>query len=177
MLIKLHGTRGSIPQPADTSKYGGNTSCCEVLTDDMQIILDTGTGFQNVQLDTNRTSIILYSHFHHDHIQGLPFNGSVFAHQEDIFLASALVNRSVLRNLIQTYFSGGYFPVDIVTILKQLKFSNISTIQKMLAPNLSLEVFELNHPGGSMGYSLQSSRGKFTYLLDNEYLEEQLPFY
>ena len=61
MLIKLHGTRGSIPQPADTSKYGGNTSCCEVLTDDMQIILDTGTGFQNVQLDTNRTSIILYS--------------------------------------------------------------------------------------------------------------------
>lgn len=176
MLIKLHGTRGSIPQPAETSKYGGNTSCCEVLTDDMQIILDTGTGFQNVQLDTNRTSIILYSHFHHDHIQGLPFNGSVFAHQEDIFLSSALVNRSVLRNLIQTYFSGGYFPVDIVTILKQLKFSNISTIQKMLAPNLSLEVFELNHPGGSMGYSLQSSRGKFTYLLDNEYLEEQLPF-
>ena len=118
----------------------------------------------------------MFSHFHHDHIQGLPFNGSVFAHQEDIFLASALVNRSVLRNLIQTYFSGGYFPVDIVTILKQLKFSNISTIQKMLAPNLSLEVFELNHPGGSMGYSLQSSRGKFTYLLDNEYLEEQLPF-
>ena len=46
----------------------------------------------------------------------------------------------------------------------------------MLAPNLSLEVFELNHPGGSMGYSLQSNLGKFTYLLDNEYLEEQLPF-
>ena len=61
-------------------------------------------------------------------------------------------------------------------VLKQLKFSNISTIQKMLAPNLGLEVFELNHPGGSMGYSLQSSRGKFTYLLDHEYLEEQLPF-
>ena len=111
MLLKLHGTRGSIPQPADTSKYGGNTSCCEVLTDDMQIILDTGTGFQNVALDTKRTSIILYSHFHHDHIQGLPFNGSVFAHQRHFFLSSALVNRSVLETSFKHIFLVDFFPL------------------------------------------------------------------
>lgn len=174
LIIKMHGVRGSIPQPKNTAKYGGNTSCYEVLTDDLQIIFDTGTGFQDVFMDRNRTTIILYSHFHHDHIQGLPFNLGVFAHQEDIYLASGLVNRHVLKNLIQTYFSGGYFPVDIVTILKQLKFMNYSAIKKKLGSNCKLNMIELNHPGGCMGYSLETAKGKFSYLLDNEYRPEQL---
>ena len=86
MIVKMHGVRGSIPQPNGTSKYGGNTSCYELVTDDFQIILDTGTGFQDVILDRQKTTIILYGHFHHDHIQGLPFNLGVFSHQEDIIL-------------------------------------------------------------------------------------------
>jgi len=174
LLIKMHGTRGSIPQPKDTTRYGGNTSCYEVLTDDFQIIFDTGTGFQDVALDQDRMTVILYSHFHHDHIQGLPFNLGIFSHLEDIYLSSALVNRQVLKNLIQTYFSGGYFPVDIVTILKQLKFLNCTTVQRKLSPSCKLEMIELNHPGGSMGYSLRTEKGKFSYLLDNEYGDEQL---
>ena len=174
MFVKLHGTRGSIPQPNETSKYGGNTSCYEIITDDHQIIFDTGTGFQNVALDRNRTTVIIYGHFHHDHIQGLPFNLDVFAHQEDIYLSSGLVNRQVLKNLIQTYFSGGYFPVDIVNILKQLKFLNCSTVQRKLSPEIALEMIELNHPGGCMGYSLKTESGKFSYLLDNEYNADQL---
>ena len=174
MLIRMHGTRGSIPQPSQTEKYGGNTSCYEVLTDEFQIIFDTGTGFQNVELNPNKDSYVLYSHFHHDHLQGLPFNGSVFSHSENIYLSSALVNRNVLRNMIQTYFSGGYFPVDIVTVLKQLKFMNVATVQRKLAPSIQLEVIELNHPGGSMGYSIKTKSGKFTYLLDNEYQDNQL---
>lgn len=174
MLIRMHGTRGSIPQPSQTEKYGGNTSCYEVLLDGFQIVFDTGTGFQNVKLDLERESFVLYSHFHHDHLQGLPFNSSVFSHNEPIYLSSALVNRNVLRNMIQTYFSGGYFPVDIVTVLKQLKFMNVSTIQRKLAPEIELDVIELNHPGGSMGYSLKTKKGKFSYLLDNEYQENQL---
>ena len=111
MLIKLHGTRGSIPQPADTSKYGGNTSCCEVLTDDMQIILDTGTGFQNVQLDTKRTSTILYSHFHHDHIQGLPFNGSVFAHRKIFFCPVLWSIEAFLETSFKHIFRADIFPL------------------------------------------------------------------
>ena len=174
MLIKIHGTRGSIPQPWQTEKYGGNTSCYEVLLDEFQIIFDTGTGFQNVNLDMERETYVLYSHFHHDHLQGLPFNKTVFSHSEPIYLSSGLVNRSVLRSMVQIYFSGGYFPVDIVTVLKQLKFLNLATIQQKLTPKIELDMIELNHPGGSMGYSIKTDTGKFTYLLDNEYLESQL---
>ena len=174
MIIKLHGTRGSIPQPKFTEKYGGNTSCYEVNYGDFQIIFDTGTGFQDVVLNPNKTTFILFTHFHHDHIQGLPFNPSIFSHHNDIYLSSALVNRQVLKNLIQIYFSGGYFPVDIVNILKQLKFINCTNAQRKLSPAIKLEMIELNHPGGSMGYSLKSSDSKLCYLLDNEYADDQL---
>ena len=108
---------------------------------------------KEAKLDMERETFVLYSHFHHDHLQGLPFNASVFSHNEPIYLSSALVNRNVLRNMVQTYFSGGYFPVDIVNVLKQLKFMNVATIQRKLAPKIELDVIELNHPGGSMGYS------------------------
>ena len=79
-----------------------------------------------------------------------------------------------MKNLIQTYFSGGYFPVDIVTILKQLKFTNYSTLKRKLASKCKLNMIELNHPGGCMGYSFETSKGKFCYLLDNEYVATQL---
>ena len=46
MKIKFWGVRGSIPVPGPkTARYGGNTTCIEVRTDnDTLLILDGGTG-------------------------------------------------------------------------------------------------------------------------------------
>ena len=46
MRIKFWGVRGSIPVPGPgTVRYGGNTTCIEIRTDDNElIILDGGTG-------------------------------------------------------------------------------------------------------------------------------------
>ena len=78
MLIH-HGVRGSIPSTSnETSKYGGCTPCVEIRTNEAQLIFDCGTGFSKVQFVENIPTIIFLSHFHHDHIQGLPFyNGSL----------------------------------------------------------------------------------------------------
>ena len=175
MNIQFRGVRGSIPMPSpSTIKYGGHTSCYEVVTDKYQFILDAGSGFQSVKLMEDRTVVIIFTHFHHDHIQGLPFNLNLFTHKGEIILCSSLVNKGVLKNMIQTYFSGGYFPVDIVTMLTHLKFCNFMTVKNMMLPDLHLQTIELSHPGGSMGYKIQTDDGAFVYLLDNEYVPEQL---
>ena len=123
MQVNVHGCRGSIPScSAETVGYGGNTSCYEILFDNIQLIIDTGSGFRTVKLDRDLEKIILYSHWHHDHIQGLPFNGDIFDSANEIALCSALSTKRPFRHTLQTYFSGGYFPVDIVTVLKNLKF-------------------------------------------------------
>ena len=49
MKVKFWGVRGSIPCPGpSTSKYGGNTSCIQVLGGEDIIVLDAGTGIREL---------------------------------------------------------------------------------------------------------------------------------
>ncbi len=176
MKLTVHGARGSIPTSSrETIIYGGNTSCYELVFGKYQIFFDTGSGFRNVNFfDSSFTKCILYSHWHHDHIQGLPFNASIFNPDNSVIVSSALATRSVLRNTLQTYFSGGYFPVDIVKILPNLNYRNANQVKKSFADDFTLDWIELNHPGGCYGYSICHEGKKFTYLCDNEYESSQL---
>ena len=175
MQVNVHGCRGSIPSCSEeTVGYGGNTSCYEIRFDDFQLIIDTGSGFRTVKLDPDLEKVILYSHWHHDHIQGLPFNSDIFNSANEIALCSALSTKRPFRHTLQTYFSGGYFPVDIVTVLKNLKFINVSELQQKFKTDFKLDWLELNHPGGSAGYSVHHQDKKFCYLCDNEYETSQL---
>ena len=46
LSLLIHGARGSVPATGKKfSKYGGNTTCFEIETEDSQIFVDAGTGF------------------------------------------------------------------------------------------------------------------------------------
>src|SRR5215813_1351997 len=81
MNIRFWGVRGSIASPGhDTAAVGGNTSCVELTCGDTKIVLDAGTGLRalgnhlvaRAKGDELKVSLLL-SHYHWDHIQGLPF--------------------------------------------------------------------------------------------------------
>ena len=94
MEFKLHGVRCSIPVPSkEALKYGGNTTCIEISDNSFQLIIDLGSGFQNVKIRKNIPKFIVFSHFHHDHTQGLPFNSAVFDPDNQFHISSALLNR------------------------------------------------------------------------------------
>ena len=175
MKITLHGCRGSIAVSSkEFIKYGGYTSCYELMAGNTQVILDTGTGFQNVSLQKDFKKIILFSHLHHDHIQGLAFNSDIFNPSCNVVVSSALYESIELRSKIQTYFSGCYFPVDITTVLKNLEFQNFFSLVEDNKDNILIESFEMNHPGRSFGYSITHDNKKFVYLSDNEFEHWQL---
>ncbi|MBN1562287.1 MAG: MBL fold metallo-hydrolase [Anaerolineae bacterium] len=77
------GVRGSYPTPGPaTVGIGGNTACIEIRANGHTIILDAGTGIIGLGRDLLRRArehggdieaTILFSHYHHDHTQGLPF--------------------------------------------------------------------------------------------------------
>jgi len=81
MRLKFWGVRGSTPTPqAENLRYGGNTSCVEVRFGDSIYIFDCGTGFRVLghQLESEFgerpfSAHVFVSHFHWDHIQGIPF--------------------------------------------------------------------------------------------------------
>ena len=82
MKVRLWGVRGTTPTPErGNGRYGGNTSCVEVrLDNDTLIILDCGSGLRALgksilreYADRTVQAHIFLTHFHWDHIQGIPF--------------------------------------------------------------------------------------------------------
>ena len=174
MKLKTHGCRGSIPNPSkEMLRYGGNTTCFELNMDDFQVFFDTGSGFQNAVLDNNKQIIIFFSHFHHDHLQGLAFNKYLITAEKKICICSALVNAGKLKKIIRRYFSGDFFPLDLFDNLDNVTFSNFIDIQTMVSGELKIETIKLNHPGGSYGYSVTRNNKKCVFLCDNEFTTSQ----
>ena len=174
MKLSIHGCRGSTPTSShSTRKYGGNTSCFEVTTNNHQIIFDAGSGFKNIKFSKSRASFLFLSHFHHDHIQGMPFNPELFDPKNEIIISSGLCNIELVKKTIQNYFSPPYFPIDVISLLSNIKFLPFDAVREKLEKDISLDSVLLNHPGGSTGYKLIEKNSSFVYLCDNEFEVDQ----
>ena len=177
MLLKMHGVRGSMPTPsADRSRFGGNTSSIEIATASTQIFYDAGTGFAHAELNPSaQTRLVLFSHFHHDHIQGLGFNPAVYVPENKLTLSSALVPPQRLRDILSGYYRMPYFPVDVFGMSSHLAFGDFQQTVEPLADDIQISSIELNHPGGASGYICATASAKIAILLDNEITEAQQP--
>ena len=174
MKLITHGCRGSIPNSSnELTKYGGNTTCFELVLDEFQVFFDAGTGFQNAPLNPSKEILIFFSHFHHDHLQGLAFNKDLLKPETNTFISSALVEPEDLKKIIQSYFSGVFFPLDLFGNLKNVTFSGFTESQARLRNEFKIETLKLKHPGGSHGYSLTKANKKFVFLCDNEFTNSQ----
>ena len=77
--VRFWGVRGSYPVPGPSTLYfGGNTACVEVRVGGHLIILDAGTGIIGLGRKLAKqgepvVATLLFSHTHHDHLQGFPF--------------------------------------------------------------------------------------------------------
>ena len=91
MKITFWGTRGSQATPgSETVRYGGNTACVEVESDDGAVlILDAGTGIRplgNTMAKRSGRVDILITHLHMDHIQGLGFFQPLYGDDLDVHI-------------------------------------------------------------------------------------------
>ncbi len=176
MKLKFWGVRGSIPSPGEkTMRYGGNTTCIEIRTDDNElIILDGGTGIfplaQTLLKELPLTAHIFNTHSHWDHIQGLPFFIPIFIKGNTIKLYGAFdpVSGSGPERIVNVQMQYSYFPVREVEM--QSGFEYIA-----LMPNQSVEVgaatvtpLLLNHPVVDFGYRIDCNGKSIFFTGDHE---------
>lgn len=160
--IKFYGVRGSHPNPSKhTLDFGGNTSCVEVNVNGHRVIIDAGTGIINLGNELikefiasgtnnqNRKPIsltMLFSHTHHDHIQGFPFFKPAFVGTSTLYMfGSKSLNVGFAETLSHSMFTP-FFPVDLGEMAAQMYIRNFKETEMILLyPNkLEPEVRNLN---------------------------------
>ena len=176
MEIIFHGVRGSTPTAhGPFLQYGGNTTCTEIRSDQFQFLFDAGTGFQNVEILKDKQVYLFFSHFHYDHIQGLPFNGAIFDPSNSVIISSGLVDSHDLKHVFTRAFQPMYFPIPLVETLNNLRFTEFDEVQNNLQAlsKTTIEPIKLNHPGGASGYIVRENNKKVCCFLDHEFGRDQ----
>lgn len=169
MKISLKGVRGSIPTSgADTARYGGNTSCTVVAEQDYFLVLDGGSGMQNVVLPSTLKRVdILLTHLHLDHLQGLGFFGPLFNPAMEVHIWGPASATQSLHSRLSRYLSPPLFPVLIRELPCQLELHDVTNNVIDIGP-FRIESGFVIHPGPTVGYRIKGGNAVFTYIPDHE---------
>jgi len=176
MKVKFWGVRGSTPTPqAENMRYGGNTSCVEVRLGDRIYIFDCGTGFRTLGQSLEREfgprpflAHVFVSHFHWDHIQGMPFFRPLYENPESQFVFHSSGRSRNLEQVMAEQMAAPYFPVTLNHMRAKRRFYDIESGSIHLESDIHLKTAYLNHPQGCMGFRLETSDGVLVYATDNE---------
>ena len=176
MLVRFWGVRGSTPTPqAENLRYGGNTSCVEVRVGNGIYVFDCGTGFRSLGRQLTEefaeqavSAHVFVSHFHWDHIQGIPFFRPLFEDPGHRFTFHASSRNHSLKNVMEQQMSAPFFPVNVAEMKAQREFFSIEQGRVPIGDHVTVEAKWLNHPQGCLGFRIESAEGVVVYATDNE---------
>lgn len=176
MKIRFWGVRGSIPSPGpDTIKYGGNTTCIEVRTDDGQlIVLDAGTGIfalsQTLLREMPLTANVFISHTHWDHIQGLPFFIPIFIPGNALRLHGAFdpISGRGIEQIMEVQLQYSYFPVREAEMKAKIEYETLMPEQSVQIGATTITPTLLNHPVINFGYRVDCNGKSVFFTGDHE---------
>jgi len=179
--LSFWGVRGSTPtvDPA-TWRYGGNTPCLELIAPDgTQFILDCGTGLRALGSrwaalsagERNSETHIFVTHYHWDHIQGIPFFSPLYCENNHFHFhsfRSKHLGRNSLKQVFETQMAMPYFPVDMSAMTAKKHFAEVSGGESFTIGENKITARHLNHPQGCLGYRIETPGGTIVYATDNE---------
>src|SRR3984893_3028320 len=178
--LSFWGVRGSTPtvDPA-TWRYGGNTPCLELVAPDRtQFILDCGTGLRMLGSrwaapDAGRfpETHIFVTHYHWDHIQGIPFFSPLYAENNEFHFysfRSKFLGRDSLKQVFETQMALPYFPVDMSAMNAKRKCQEVAGGDSFTIGENKITTRWLNHPQGCLGFRIETPAGIVVYATDNE---------
>ncbi len=167
--VTFWGVRGSIPSPgSNTAEVGGNTSCVEVRFGDELILLDGGSGLRAFAASLKPGPLqatVLFSHYHWDHIQGVPFFVPLFHPETQV----TLYGPAGLRAVLSRQMSGPTFPVGLDALQARIDYRIIEPGDTFEVGPAQVRTMALSHPGGAVAYRLDHEGKALVYGLDHEH--------
>jgi phosphoribosyl 1,2-cyclic phosphodiesterase len=163
--LTFWGVRGSIPTPvAKNLGFGGNTACLTIrYRDQPLLIFDAGTGIRALGNTLNEpvTAHLFLTHFHWDHIQGIPYFAPIYQPDCSITIHSS-AEPADLERILTAQMKPPYYPVET-----QANISYKAAGEQI--GDLLIRPFPLHHPNGATGYRVESRDASIVYASDHEH--------
>jgi len=171
--LRFWGVRGSYAAPfASHLKVGGNTSCVEIRDGNHILICDAGTGIipfgnQLIKQDSIRELLIILTHYHWDHVCGLPFFVPAFIPDWKIRFFGPGDDKNEVEKHVSAQMRAPYFPVGTESWLADVDYLPPEKDGFQHGP-VSIEYSNVHHPGTTYGYRIKIRDKTVIYISDNE---------
>jgi phosphoribosyl 1,2-cyclic phosphodiesterase len=181
LQLRFWGVRGSTPAPGkDKLVYGGNTPCVEIRTSSNDVLVfDGGSGMRELghrltnEFASQDLSLHLFlTHFHWDHIQGIPYFQPLFSPVTRLNVYSWGSDQET-RRVLEGQMRTPYFPVNFADVSARLSFAQLKS-ERMKIGDVRVESFPLNHPQGAYGYRIEADGKSIVYATDLEHGDAKL---
>ena len=180
MRLEFYGVRGTFPgQGKSGTKFGVNTPCARITTrTGGTIIVDAGTGLRLLGEDLTaqrrgkaplKVSLLL-THFHLDHIFGLPFYGPLYMSDTAIDVYSWREPEDT-REILGRLSAAPLFPVPIETTPSKMTFFRIGDDGAVIG-GARVTYCPLRHPQGCVAYKIEEGGRSVVFATDTEHPAE-----
>lgn len=159
--------------PAQLGGYGGNTPCIEVRHGNTQLIVDGGSGLRSLGYEMMGGPCgkgqgevhLLFTHFHWDHLMGLPFFTPIFVPGNVIH---AYAVQPEIQDVFKTVFRKPYFPVPLENLGATIEYHVLEPRKAVKFGGVSVTPYELDHPDPCWGFRFEAGQKVFSHCVDTE---------
>ncbi len=142
---------------------------------DELLIFDLGTGVRVlgdalVAAGGPARASIFLSHYHYDHLQGLPFFTPIFNPKNAFTVYGAPRDGRSVKEVLAGQMVQPYFPVTAEQVFKaQMTYKDLGSGQVLELGPARIRTLDLNHPGGNLGYRVECGGKSVVYATDVEH--------
>jgi phosphoribosyl 1,2-cyclic phosphodiesterase len=172
MLVRFWGVRGSVPwSRRESAIFGCNTPCIEVRDEatNALLILDAGTGIVGLgeSLEHAPEAAILLSHYHWDHVQGLPFFAPFFSRGSALTIYAPALEGASTKD-VDAMFEPPHFPMSSRSLASPPRVRLFDAGDVRIG-DFHVAAAHLNHPGGAFAFRIRGSTSDLVYASDHEF--------
>jgi ribonuclease BN (tRNA processing enzyme) len=168
MKVILGGVRGTscIARP-DFLTFGGDTTSVLVEGDaGDRILIDAGTGIRALGQrlegqDGAPAPLLLFTHYHLDHLIGLPSLSLLYRSESRILIASPVRGGRSAQDVLPPFMAQPYWPVQMSELHASIEFMNWTEEASREAyrfGGLEVRWCPVHHPGGCTAYRIDEPR-------------------
>jgi phosphoribosyl 1,2-cyclic phosphodiesterase len=173
LKITFYGVRGSTPcSTQSTSGFGGHTSCVVVEPQGSEpIILDLGTGLrcwgESQPHDGSFKATALVTHFHFDHVQGLPFLSCADRVGSQLTIYGPAEDSQSVKEMFTEFVRPPFFPVKLSDL--RGTYACFDVLDDVFAVDQAkVTAKPVPHVGATLGYRIEADGISIAYLPDHQ---------